>query len=772
MRQRRAYAIILPLIVLAGCSRPPGLFSEQNASAHVRMLAGTIGSRPAGTEPNARARAYIIDQLRLFGFDVRVQETDARRPEFGYTARVANIVATLPGSRSEAIGLLSHYDSRADTPGAGDNAFGVAVSLEAARVLAARPQRPWSLFVLVTDAEEAGLMGAAAMMTDKEITDRVRAYLNIEAVGSEGPAMLFETGPGNGWLLGPWARRAPHPRGASFGIEIYRRLPNDTDFTMFGRHEIPGLNFALVGDSYAYHTPLDTPDRLSTRALREAGENVVATVSALDSLDITYRSPTQATFFDIGGTVGVSYGPTIGWILTAGGLFLGILAWVKVTAASVRMGGPWRWLLTFIWSILGALIVVAAMIGVTWALRAAREVYHPWYARPDRLFFLIAATGVTVGWSISRIGQWFPAYAHGMRHPAVTWSVTLPLWIALAAAALWFAPAAAYLWMLPLFTAGTLLLIVPAESGVAIRLASILVLAVAATLWLRESLELARFLVAVLGRMPIVTPVFIYAAVLALSATMVIPPLVAAIAATRPLLRPSLMTALLLIVTVAAAGLAYAAPAYTPEQPLRRYARAVQEAGAATATWEVASTEPGLDLGEGAPSGWSLQASPIASTLPVGRLTYPFVFRVAGPSLGPAPVEVRELVVTPLEAGTEVMVTAVPARPGLTVSFVLPPGLVGARSSLPGVQRQGRWTATYAAVPMEGITWRASVAEVDPERLRQLSVVVTEPGFPGGDGWQRLPGWLPRERTVWASASTWIVPAGTSRPLEPVPPLR
>ena len=41
-----------------------------------------------------------------------------------------------------------------------------------------------------------------------------------------------------------------------------------------------------------------------------------------------------------------------------------------------------RWLLTFVWAWLGAAGVFGAMIGATWLLRVAREVYHPWYARP------------------------------------------------------------------------------------------------------------------------------------------------------------------------------------------------------------------------------------------------------------------------------------------------------------------------------------------------------------------------------------------------------
>ena len=95
------------------------------------------------------------------------------------------------------------------------------------------------------------------------------------------------------------------------------------------------------------------------------------------------------------------------------------------------------------------------MIGATWALRAAREVYHPWYARPDRLFLLLLAVGIDRRRGVWRaLGAWLPARAHGLRHPVVAWSVALPVWIALARDALWLAPAAAYLWTLPLLAAG------------------------------------------------------------------------------------------------------------------------------------------------------------------------------------------------------------------------------------------------------------------------------------------------------------------------------
>jgi hypothetical protein len=767
-----AAVLLISTAATAGCSRPTGTFSDRNARAHIEMLAGTIGSRPVGTAANARARAYVIDQLKLFGYDVRVQETDARRPELGLTARVSNIIATLPGERGEAVGILSHYDSTPETPGASDAGVGTGVAIEAARVLAAREGRRWTLLILLTDGEEAGLMGAAGLMTDREVTERLRAYINVEAVGSSGPSILFETGPANHWIVRPWARAAPHPRGGSFGLEIYRRLPNDTDFTILKRREIPGLNFASIGDSYAYHTARDVPDRIPSDVVLDTGENVVAIVGALDRMDITQRSASEPTFFDIGGTVALSYGGIAGWLLTGAALVLGVIASVRMTTAALRMGGIGRWLLTAVWSAAAIALVFASMVGVTWALRAAREVYHPWYARPGRLWLLMLATGVTVAWAMSRIGEWIPPRIHGPRHPTVTWSLALPLWIVLASAALWLAPAAAFLWTLPLLAAGATLTVFPATSSAAVRVASVLILAVAATLWLANALDLLQFMVAVLGRLPIITPVFTYAALMMLAGLMVVPPFIGIVASPHPLPAPSLVTALLLMACAVAGGLAYSAPAYTYEQPLRRHVRAIQEPGATSALWEVASMEPGLDLAGTAPPGWRLESSRPEMSVPVGAFRHPFVFRTDGPGLGPAPVEIRGWTIQPMPGGVELDVTVVPSEPGIKVAFILPAGIAPARSSLPGVVRLGRWVATYTAPPPDGLVWRATFTGDLSEQLRATHVAVTSAGFPGGEGWQRLPAWLPQDRTVWSGAASWIVPAPPAAAVEQVPLLR
>jgi len=106
----------------------------------------------------------------------------------------------------------------------------------------------------------------------------------------------------------------------------------------------------------------------------------------------------------------------------------------------------------------------------------------------------------------------------------------------------------------------------------------------------------------------------------------------------------------------------------------------------------------------------------------------------------------------------ELTVTVTPERPGLSVSFILPSGLTPARTNLPGVLRQGRWTATFVAPPADGVMWRASFGgRADDQQLRGTRISVTDTGFPDSDGWQRLPAWLPQERAVWTASATWVV---------------
>ena len=288
----------------------------------------------------------------------------------------------------------------------------------------------------------------------------------------------------------------------------------------------------------------------------------------------------------------------VSWMIAAVALMLGVVAWLRATSAALRLSGTLRWIAAALWSVIGAAAVVASMVGTTWALRAGREVYHPWYAHPDRLFLLLVAVGVTTGWGMARAGAWLPMRVRAPRHPVVIWSLALPIWLVLAGASTWFTPAAAYLWTLPLLTAAILLVVAPLEQAPVIRIASIVILAVAGTLWLRNTVDLLRFATAVLGRLPIITPVYAYAAMMACAGLMIVPPFLAVTTREQPVSRPALVTSVCLLALAIAAGAAALAPAYTSDRPQRRHVRALQEPDNRT-IWEITALEPGIDLAPG-----------------------------------------------------------------------------------------------------------------------------------------------------------------------------
>ncbi|MGC8873663.1 MAG: M28 family peptidase [Chloroflexia bacterium] len=109
---------------------------EERLQEHIWRLAGEIGPRsPANGDALDRAAAYIRQVLTDLGYPVQVQEYRWRgRP-------VCNLIAEIPGREGlgETVILGAHYDTVPSTPGADDNASGVAALLELAAL--ARPLR-------------------------------------------------------------------------------------------------------------------------------------------------------------------------------------------------------------------------------------------------------------------------------------------------------------------------------------------------------------------------------------------------------------------------------------------------------------------------------------------------------------------------------------------------------------------------------------------------------------------------------------------------------
>lgn len=116
---------------------PPATSAEEAASKHtkatVKMLAQTIGPRDREVNPKAleRTAVFVTETLTNYGYTVKSLPYQTR------AGTVRNLEAVLPGSGAskEVIVVGAHYDSVPTTPGADDNASGVAAMLEIARQL-------------------------------------------------------------------------------------------------------------------------------------------------------------------------------------------------------------------------------------------------------------------------------------------------------------------------------------------------------------------------------------------------------------------------------------------------------------------------------------------------------------------------------------------------------------------------------------------------------------------------------------------------------------
>ena len=121
---------------------PPAL---DRMMRHVSVLAAQ--PRPIATAANARAREYIVEQLRAIGLRPQVQTTTVQKSSIRFWGGtdvtlgvVHNIVVRLPGSapdrmRRPALLLAAHYDSGNATLGAARGAAQVAAMIETARSL-------------------------------------------------------------------------------------------------------------------------------------------------------------------------------------------------------------------------------------------------------------------------------------------------------------------------------------------------------------------------------------------------------------------------------------------------------------------------------------------------------------------------------------------------------------------------------------------------------------------------------------------------------------
>ena len=312
-------------------SAPQDVYSAGRAMKHVQV----IGRRPhpVGSTEHMAVRDYLLKELTGLGLQPLVQEATAVPRDWSgnVAANVQNIVAKLAGtSGGKAVLLVAHYDSVPTGPGASDNSAGVAAVLESLRALKAGPPLKNDIVALLTDGEEVGLLGADAFVEEHPWAKNVGLVLNMDARGNSGPSLMFETSADNGWLVSEVAKVSDRPVANSLMPDLYAKLlQSDTDLSVFKKDGMAALNFAYIEGDTAYHTVLDTPDRIDQRSLQSQGQEILALAKHFGNVDLTNTRRPDAVYFNTVGRFMIHYGKSLVFLLSGAVLmiYIALLVW-------------------------------------------------------------------------------------------------------------------------------------------------------------------------------------------------------------------------------------------------------------------------------------------------------------------------------------------------------------------------------------------------------------------------------------------------------------
>jgi len=303
-------------------------FSAERAMKYIEVIARN--PRPVGSLEHDKARDYIMKEIATLGLSPEIIRTTAVNQSSGFTVfagTVQNIFVRLEGhSKSKSVLLVSHYDSVSTGPGASDDGAGVAAMLESLRALRAGQTLKNDLLFLFTDAEEVGQLGAKAFVDEYPLIKDIGVVVNFEARGNSGPAIMFETSRENGWLIRESARSAPGIVANSLSGEIYRRLPNDTDLSVFKRAGLSALNFAYIKGLNHYHTQLDSIANIEKRSLQHLGSRALALARHFGDANLEQTKETDAVYFSVPGSALIYYPATwaIPLAITAIAIFIAV----------------------------------------------------------------------------------------------------------------------------------------------------------------------------------------------------------------------------------------------------------------------------------------------------------------------------------------------------------------------------------------------------------------------------------------------------------------
>lgn len=302
---------VLLALVVAGCagaqasSTPaaardaiPALDSAKLLGDLFRLSHDSMAGRAAMTPENAKARAYLVSEMRRLGlapvgasFEQPFAMPRRNRPD---SVRGVNVVAQVRGTRfpERAIVVSAHFDHVAPRNGniyngADDNASGTAALLQlAAHFQRHKPEH--TLIFAFFDAEEMGLLGARAFVANPPVPlAQIAANVNMDMVARGDNGTLWAVGTNPHPVMKPIVEALVPASGVTvkMGYDTGTGRDNWTSLSDQGAFHAQGIPFVYFGveDHADYHEPTDDPEKVNAGWYYAAARTVAAFVTHLDA---------------------------------------------------------------------------------------------------------------------------------------------------------------------------------------------------------------------------------------------------------------------------------------------------------------------------------------------------------------------------------------------------------------------------------------------------------------------------------------------------------
>lgn len=276
----------------------PALDSAQLIGDLFRLAHDSMAGRAAMTPENAKARAYLVGEMRRLGlapvgasYEQPFAMPRRNRPD---SVKGVNVVAQVRGTRypDRVIVVSAHFDHVGVRNGniyngADDNASGTAALLQLAAYFQ-RHRPSHTLIFAFFDAEEMGLLGARAFVANPPVPlAQIAANVNMDMVARGDNGSLWAVG------TAPYPVMKPIVEGLVPDAPVTLKMGFDTgtgrnnwisqsDQGAFHAQGIPFVYFG-VEDHPDYHEPGDDPEKVNAGWYSNATRTIAAFVTRLDA---------------------------------------------------------------------------------------------------------------------------------------------------------------------------------------------------------------------------------------------------------------------------------------------------------------------------------------------------------------------------------------------------------------------------------------------------------------------------------------------------------